>query len=54
MFFGGVYFSMCYLAYFIDWNIIRMNGTSIIISFLFYLISLLFMDFVFTLSTLVI
>ena len=42
------------LSYFIDWNIITMNGRSIIMTFLFDLMSLLFMGFVFIISSLVI
>nr|AQP28268.1 NADH dehydrogenase subunit 5 [Anoplotermes group sp. Q TB-2017] len=42
------------LVYFIDWNIITMNGSSIIMTFLFDWISLLFMGFVFIISSLVI
>jgi len=42
------------LVYFIDWNIITLNGRSVTITFLFHLISLLFMGFVFIISSLVI
>jgi len=42
------------LVYFIDWNIITLNGRSVIMTFLFDWISLLFMGFVFIISSLVI
>jgi len=42
------------MVYFIDWNIITLNGRSVIITFLFDWISLLFMGFVFIISSLVI
>ena len=43
-----------YLVYFIDWNIITLNGRSIIMTFLFEWMSLLFMGFVFIIFSLVI
>jgi len=46
-------FIINYLIYFIDWNIITLNGRSIIMTFMFDWISLLFMGFVFNISTLV-
>nr|YP_006504007.1 NADH dehydrogenase subunit 5 [Drepanotermes sp. SLC-2012]AFM92507.1 NADH dehydrogenase subunit 5 [Drepanotermes sp. SLC-2012] len=51
---GGVYFIMNDLVYFIDWNIITLNGSSVIMTFLFDWMSLLFMGFVFIISSLVI
>jgi len=42
------------LVYFIDWNIITLNDRSVIITFLFDWISLLFMGFVFIIHSLVI
>nr|YP_009350527.1 NADH dehydrogenase subunit 5 [Tumulitermes recalvus]AQP27277.1 NADH dehydrogenase subunit 5 [Tumulitermes recalvus] len=42
------------LVYFIDWNIITLNGSSVIMTFLFDWMSLLFMGFVFIISSLVI
>lgn len=42
------------MVYFIDWNIITLNGRSVIMTFLFDWISLLFMGFVFIISSLVI
>nr|YP_009350280.1 NADH dehydrogenase subunit 5 [Patawatermes nigripunctatus]AQP26730.1 NADH dehydrogenase subunit 5 [Patawatermes nigripunctatus]AQP27442.1 NADH dehydrogenase subunit 5 [Patawatermes nigripunctatus] len=42
------------MVYFIDWNIITLNGSSIIMTFLFDWISLLFMGFVLIISALVI
>ena len=41
------------LVYFTDWNIITLNGSSLV-TFLFDWISLLFMGFVFIISSLVI
>nr|AIY61848.1 NADH dehydrogenase subunit 5 [Cephalotermes rectangularis] len=52
--FLGIYFIMNDLIYFIDWNIITLNGSSIIMTFLFDWMSLLFMGFVFIISSLVI
>jgi NADH-ubiquinone oxidoreductase chain 5 len=52
--FLGVNFIINDLVYFIDWNIITINGRSVIITFLFDWISLLFMGFVFIISSLVI
>nr|QXT44174.1 NADH dehydrogenase subunit 5 [Adaiphrotermes sp. B JRA-2021a] len=52
--FLGVNFIMNDLVYFIEWNIITLNGSSIIMTFLFDWISLLFMGFVFIISSLVI
>nr|AQP27494.1 NADH dehydrogenase subunit 5 [Anoplotermes group sp. N TB-2017]AQP30121.1 NADH dehydrogenase subunit 5 [Anoplotermes group sp. N TB-2017] len=42
------------LVYFIDWNVITLNGSSVIMTFLFDWVSLLFMGFVFIISSLVI
>nr|YP_009350709.1 NADH dehydrogenase subunit 5 [Microcerotermes baluchistanicus]AQP27635.1 NADH dehydrogenase subunit 5 [Microcerotermes baluchistanicus] len=42
------------LVYFIDWNVITLNGSSVIMTFLFDWMSLLFMGFVFIISSLVI
>jgi len=33
--FGGVYFIINGLVYFIYWNIITLNGSSVVVSFLF-------------------
>jgi len=52
--FCGVYFIISDLVYFIDWNIITLNGRSVIMTFLFDWMSLLFMGFVFIISSLVI
>jgi len=49
--FCGVYFIINDLVYFIDWNFITLNGRSVIITFLFHWISLLFMGFVFIFSS---
>nr|AIY61627.1 NADH dehydrogenase subunit 5 [Nasutitermes takasagoensis] len=50
----GSYFIMNDLVYFIDWNVITLNGSSVIMTFLFDWMSLLFMGFVFIISSLVI
>nr|WMY24125.1 NADH dehydrogenase subunit 5 [Nasutitermes sp. 3 MLW-2023a]WMY24242.1 NADH dehydrogenase subunit 5 [Nasutitermes sp. 3 MLW-2023a] len=50
----GSYFIMNDLVYFIDWSIITLNGSSVIMTFLFDWMSLLFMGFVFIISSLVI
>nr|AQP30288.1 NADH dehydrogenase subunit 5 [Hospitalitermes sp. PHI3] len=42
------------LVYFIDWDIITLNGSSVVMTFLFDWMSLLFMGFVFIISSLVI
>ena len=54
LFLCGVYFIINDSVNFIDWNIITMNGRSIIITFLFDWLSILFMAFVFIISSLVI
>nr|WNL54050.1 NADH dehydrogenase subunit 5 [Microcerotermes subtilis] len=52
--FFGVYFIMSDLVYFVDWNVITLNGSSIVMTFLFDWMSLLFMGFVLIISSLVI
>jgi NADH:ubiquinone oxidoreductase subunit 5 (subunit L)/multisubunit Na+/H+ antiporter MnhA subunit len=42
------------LIYFIDWNIITLNGRSVIVTFLFDWMNLLFVWFVFIISPLII
>nr|YP_009350241.1 NADH dehydrogenase subunit 5 [Bulbitermes makhamensis]AQP26641.1 NADH dehydrogenase subunit 5 [Bulbitermes makhamensis] len=42
------------MVYFIDWDIITLNGSSVVMTFLFDWMSLLFMGFVFIISSLVI
>ena len=54
MFFCRVYFIINDLVHFIDWNIITLNDRSIIITFLFDWMSILFMGFVFIISSFVI
>ena len=49
-----MYFIMNDLVYFNDWNIIKLNGRSVIMTFLFDWISLLFIRFVFIISSLLI
>ena len=50
----GVYFIICYLVYFIDWNVVTLNGKSAFLTFLFDSMSFLFEAFVFIISSLVI
>ena len=52
--FCGVYFIINDLIYSTDWNIIMLNGRSIIMTFLFDWMSLLFIWFIFIISSLVI
>nr|WNL54245.1 NADH dehydrogenase subunit 5 [Microcerotermes unidentatus] len=52
--FCGVYFIMSDLIYFVDWNVITLNGSSVVMTFLFDWMSLLFMGFVLIISSLVI
>lgn len=52
--FCGFYFIMGDLVYFIDWNIVTLNGRSVVMTFLFDWMSLLFIGFVFIISSLVI
>jgi NADH-ubiquinone oxidoreductase chain 5 len=49
-----VYFIINDLVYFVDWDIVTLNGRSVLMTFLFDWISLLFMGFVFIISSLVI
>nr|YP_010602054.1 NADH dehydrogenase subunit 5 [Ocellarnaca fuscotessellata]WAM61683.1 NADH dehydrogenase subunit 5 [Ocellarnaca fuscotessellata] len=50
----GVYFLMMDLIYFIEWEVISLNSTNIVMTFLFDWMSLLFMSFVLFISSLVI
>nr|YP_009250448.1 NADH dehydrogenase subunit 5 [Coptotermes frenchi]AMX22647.1 NADH dehydrogenase subunit 5 [Coptotermes frenchi] len=52
--FLGVYFILSDLVYFVDWAIVSLNGSSVVMTFLFDWMSLLFMGFVFIISSLVI
>nr|YP_009711682.1 NADH dehydrogenase subunit 5 [Reticulitermes lucifugus]QGA46860.1 NADH dehydrogenase subunit 5 [Reticulitermes lucifugus] len=52
--FWGVYFVLCDLVYFVDWGIVSLNGSSVVMTFLFDWMSLLFLGFVFIISSLVI
>nr|ASM93509.1 NADH dehydrogenase subunit 5 [Reticulitermes speratus kyushuensis] len=52
--FWGVYFVLCDLVYFVDWGIVSLNSGSVVMTFLFDWMSLLFMGFVFIISSLVI
>nr|YP_010999474.1 NADH dehydrogenase subunit 5 [Hetaerina titia]WPM98316.1 NADH dehydrogenase subunit 5 [Hetaerina titia] len=53
-FFVGVYFCLNDLVYFIDWSILSLNSVSIVMTFLFDYMSLLFMGFVLFISSMVI
>nr|YP_010946863.1 NADH dehydrogenase subunit 5 [Rhabdoblatta similsinuata]WGO57620.1 NADH dehydrogenase subunit 5 [Rhabdoblatta similsinuata] len=50
----GFYFIMNDLIYFIEWELVTMNSSSIVMTFLFDWMSLIFMSFVFFISSLVI
>nr|AVN67831.1 NADH dehydrogenase subunit 5 [Ischnoptera sp. B084] len=50
----GFYFILNDFMYFIEWEVIELNGTCIVMTFLFDWMSLLFMGFVFMISSLVI
>jgi NADH-ubiquinone oxidoreductase chain 5 len=52
--FCGAYFIINDLVYFIDWDIITLNGRSIMMTFLFDWISLLLIELVFIIYSLVI
>nr|AVN67313.1 NADH dehydrogenase subunit 5 [Blaberus discoidalis] len=54
LFFMGFYFIMNDLVYFIEWEVIMINSSSIVMTFLFDWMSLIFMGFVFFISSLVI
>nr|URX53222.1 NADH dehydrogenase subunit 5 [Rugitermes laticollis] len=54
MFLVGWYFVLNNLIYFIEWDIITLNSSSIVMTFLFDWMSLFFMGFVFFISSLVI
>nr|URX54442.1 NADH dehydrogenase subunit 5 [Cryptotermes penaoru] len=54
LFLVGFYFVLNDLVYFIEWEIITLNSTSIVMTFLFDWMSLSFMGFVFFISSLVI
>nr|YP_009250630.1 NADH dehydrogenase subunit 5 [Heterotermes nr. tenuis COL.4PUERTO]AMX22959.1 NADH dehydrogenase subunit 5 [Heterotermes nr. tenuis COL.4PUERTO] len=52
--FLGFYFILCDLVYFVDWMVVSLNGSSVVMTFLFDWMSLLFMGFVLIISSLVI
>nr|YP_010946915.1 NADH dehydrogenase subunit 5 [Salganea raggei]WGO57672.1 NADH dehydrogenase subunit 5 [Salganea raggei] len=54
LFLGGFYFIVEDLIYFIEWEIIMVNSGSVVMTLLFDWMSLLFMSFVFFISSLVI
>nr|AVN67324.1 NADH dehydrogenase subunit 5 [Blaberus sp. B013] len=54
LFFMGFYFIMNDLVYFIEWEVVMVNSSSIVMTFLFDWMSLIFMGFVFFISSLVI
>nr|YP_010866001.1 NADH dehydrogenase subunit 5 [Panorpa curva]WGT92279.1 NADH dehydrogenase subunit 5 [Panorpa curva] len=53
-FFSGIYFLLSNLVYFIEWELLSLNSSSIVMTFLFDWMSLLFMSFVLFISSLVI
>nr|YP_010865910.1 NADH dehydrogenase subunit 5 [Neopanorpa lui]WGT92110.1 NADH dehydrogenase subunit 5 [Neopanorpa lui] len=53
-FISGIYFLIKNLVYFIEWELLSLNSTSIVMTFLFDWMSLLFMSFVLLISSLVI
>nr|YP_007625231.1 NADH dehydrogenase subunit 5 [Pseudolestes mirabilis]ACM63341.1 NADH dehydrogenase subunit 5 [Pseudolestes mirabilis] len=50
----GVYFCLYNICYFIDWEVLVLNSSGVIMSFLFDWMSLLFMGFVFFISSMVV
>nr|YP_010946928.1 NADH dehydrogenase subunit 5 [Symploce maxima]WGO57685.1 NADH dehydrogenase subunit 5 [Symploce maxima] len=54
MVFSGFYFIMNDMIYFIEWEVVSMNSNCIVMTFLFDWMSLMFMGFVFFISSLVI
>nr|URX53235.1 NADH dehydrogenase subunit 5 [Neotermes nr. kartaboensis] len=54
LFFVGFYFVLNDLIYFVEWDIIALNSSSVVMTFLFDWMSLSFMGFVFFISSLVI
>nr|AVN68252.1 NADH dehydrogenase subunit 5 [Rhabdoblatta sp. RHA] len=54
LFMMGFYFIMNDLVYFIEWEVVSMNSSSIVMTFLFDWMSLIFMSFVLFISSLVI
>nr|URX52793.1 NADH dehydrogenase subunit 5 [Cryptotermes cymatofrons] len=54
LFVGGFYFVLNDLIYFIEWEIVTLNSSSIVMTFLFDWMSLIFAGFVFFISSLVI
>nr|WGO58010.1 NADH dehydrogenase subunit 5 [Rhabdoblatta densimaculata] len=54
LFMMGFYFIMNDLVYFIEWEVVTLNSSSIVMTFLFDWMSLTFMSFVFFISSLVI
>nr|URX52657.1 NADH dehydrogenase subunit 5 [Kalotermes hilli] len=54
LFLLGFYFVMGGLVYFVEWEVVTLNSISVVMTFLFDWMSLLFMSFVFLISSLVI
>nr|YP_009479849.1 NADH dehydrogenase subunit 5 [Incisitermes minor]AVX29519.1 NADH dehydrogenase subunit 5 [Incisitermes minor] len=54
MFISGFYFVLNDLTYFIEWNIVTLNSSSVVMTFLFDWMSFFFVGFVFFISSLVI
>nr|WHM51830.1 NADH dehydrogenase subunit 5 [Cryptotermes bracketti] len=54
LFVGGFYFVLNDLVYFVEWEVIALNSSSVVMTFLFDWMSLIFTGFVFFISSLVI
>nr|URX53209.1 NADH dehydrogenase subunit 5 [Cryptotermes rotundiceps] len=54
LFVGGFYFVLNDLVYFIEWEVVTLNSSSVVMTFLFDWMSLIFTGFVFFISSLVI
>nr|URX52884.1 NADH dehydrogenase subunit 5 [Cryptotermes havilandi] len=54
LFISGFYFVLNDLVYFVEWDVITLNSSSVVMTFLFDWMSLVFMGFVFFISSLVI
>nr|WHM51921.1 NADH dehydrogenase subunit 5 [Incisitermes schwarzi] len=54
LFVGGFYFVLNDLVYFVEWSIVTLNSGSVVMTFLFDWMSLVFVGFVFFISSLVI
>nr|YP_009114143.1 NADH dehydrogenase subunit 5 [Euphaea ornata]AHC02140.1 NADH dehydrogenase subunit 5 [Euphaea ornata] len=52
--FWGLYFRLYNLCYFLDWEVVSLNSSSVVMTFLFDWMSLLFMGFVLFISSMVV